>query len=46
MNYRLRMVKEPVSVMDIYFENTLLDWERLRAALDFGYTIAKVTPDE
>jgi len=45
MNYRLRLVKEPVSVMDIYFENTLLDWERLRAALDFGYTIAKVTPD-
>ena len=46
MNYWLRMEKEPVSVMDIYFENTLLDWERLRAALDFGYKIACVIPDE
>ena len=46
MNCWLRMVKGPVSVMDIYFENTMLDWERLRAVLVFGYTIEKVTPDE
>jgi len=45
MNFWIRLVKAPCSVQDHYFENTLADWDRLRASLDFGYKITSVTPD-
>ena len=45
MNYWIRLVKGTVSTQDHFFENTLQDWDRLRAALAFGYVIKSVEPD-
>ena len=45
MNYWIRLVKGAVSTQDQFFENTLQDWDRLRAALALSYVIQSVEPE-
>jgi hypothetical protein len=45
MNYWVRLAKGPTSTSDIFFENTLQDWDRLRALLSYGYVIVQVEPE-
>jgi hypothetical protein len=45
VNYWVRLAKYPVSTSDIFFENTLQDWDRLRALLSYGYVIVAVEPE-
>ena len=45
MNYWIRLAKGPTSTQDHFFENTPQDWDRLRAALAFGYVIVQIEPE-
>lgn len=45
MNYWIRFRKDPVSHLDLFFENTHQDWDTLRAYLAFGYEIESVEVD-
>lgn len=44
MNYRIRLVKQPASTMEYFFENSPQDWNRLRELLSFGYVVVQVEP--
>jgi hypothetical protein len=46
MNYRMRLFKEPHTTMDYFFENTVQDWDHLRALLSCGYVIVNVEPED